>query len=135
MSAIVKRKWNWNQGTDLPLHFVYKVGADAGTAVPPANFDEWSVQMTVRAGTIVVGTINSDATVSDTITEASLDEDGNIFITLGRELTLTTELSAALTAGPVIALYDIILRNPGDDTQFKLAEGRITIDPSITLWP
>jgi hypothetical protein len=134
MAALVKRNWNWNQGTDLALYFVYKVGETAATAAPPEDFPLWSIRMVIKSDKDTVATINSESAPDDTHTEAILGIDGSINIVLGRELTLTETLANKVKSKSTKLTYDIILRNADGSRQIKLAEGEITLDPTITLW-
>jgi len=133
MSALTKKNWKWDQGTDLAIYFVYKTGASVATAVPPTDFSSWSVRMDIKDGSTTVGTINSVSVPEDTHTEATIADNGDIHIILGRELTTTSYMETRLTS-QIRLSYDIILRNPTDTIQFKLAEGYIVLDPSVTIW-
>lgn len=141
--------YQWEQGTDLVLKFIYKEGATPETATP-VDLTGYSVRMDIRASSSSgerVWTFNS-ATIADvdpilvgdqadSVLEATLGSDGSINITVPRSLTLppTGAIYDQMTNDPPVTVfvYDIILRDTGDK-QTKILSGTISVNASVTLW-
>lgn len=146
--TIPTHTYQWEQGTDLVMKFIYRTGVDANSMLP-VDLTAYSVRMDIRAGSVSgdrVYTFNSaDITdvdpilvgaQADTIHEAVLGVDGSIQITVPRELTLPGgEIYTQMTATPPVTIfvYDIILRD-GAGKQSKILSGTISVNASVTLW-
>jgi hypothetical protein len=140
--------YQWEQGTDLDLKFIYRTGVDAGSMLP-VDLTAYEVRMDIRATNVAgerVWTFNSEDIAdvdpvevgdqADTAKEATLGADGSINITVPRSLTLPGgAIYAEMTDNPAVTVfvYDIILRD-GDGKQTKILSGTISINASVTLW-
>lgn len=146
--SVPTHNYEWDQGADLELRFVYREGADAGSAVP-VDLTAYSLRMDIRSGTVAgsrVWTFNSADIVDadpdtvgeqpDTTKEATLNADGTIVILVPRALTLDGgSIFQAMTGpSPITTFpYDIFLRD-GDGKQAKILSGVITVSASVTRW-
>lgn len=137
--------YTWDQGADLVLTMVYKVGPDAASA-EAVDLTGYSVRMDIRKDTIDgtrVWTFNSADIAGDVAVdvtgpadnEATLGADGTITINVPRALTLPPSgaVYTQLVAGSNTFAYDVFLRNAANK-QSKIMEGTITVVKSATLW-
>lgn len=140
--------YQWEQGTDLVLKFIYREGETEGSAVP-VDLTGYSVRMDIRATNVTgerVWTFNSETIAdvdpievgdqADSVIEAVLGVDGSINITVPRSLTLPGgAIYEQLNGAPAVTVFvsDLILRNT-EGKQSKLVSFTISVNPSATLW-
>jgi hypothetical protein len=140
--------YEWEQGADLELRFLYKEGENVGDATP-VDLTGYSLRMDIRAGAVTgsrVWTFNSEDIADadpdtignqpDTTHEATLNADGTIVILVPRALTLDGGSIYQAMTGPspvTVFPYDIFLRN-GSGKQAKILSGNITVSASVTRW-
>lgn len=137
----------WQQGEDLVVSMVYEEGVDEASTAP-VDLTGYSVRMDIKNDVgLRLYTFNSlaiqdvDPLVTgdqtDSVTEAVLNNQGQINISVSRVLTLPPngpfyqQLSAPTPKN--VFDYDIFLRNPLG-FQSKILKGKITLERSITLW-
>lgn len=138
--------YTWDQGADLDISMIYKVGADVASATA-IDLTNYSVRMDIRKDTIDgtrVYTFNSEDIAGDaavdvagaTDNEAVLGADGSIKISVPRSLTLPPSgaVYTQMVSGSYKFYYDIMLRNKTTNKQVKILQGIITVAKSATLW-
>jgi hypothetical protein len=128
--------FTWQQGDDLEIALVYKTGIDAETATA-VDLTGYSCRMDIRQTSVtgsLVYTFNSDDADVLTDDEAILDAEGNINITVPRELSLSGgEIYTAMAGNVTVFYYDLFLRTD-TNKQHKIMKGTITVEKSSTLW-
>lgn len=141
--SIAEYNWTWQQGSDLVMGLIYREGPEDEQV--PVDLTGYSLRMDIAYNGTRVYTFNSDVIADvdpitvgaqpDNTTEAVLDADGNINITIDRSLTLPSGgVYTLMTPGSDIVLgYDIFLRNT-TNRQSKILKGNITVEWSYTLW-
>ncbi len=146
--TVPTRTYQWEQGTDLVMKFIYRTGPSIGEMMP-VDLTGYSVRMDVRATNATgdrVWTFNSDdipdvdpvtpGDQPDSTQEIVLGADGSISITVPRSLTLPEgTIYEKLTDSPPVTIfvYDIILRDE-DGKQSKIISGTISVNSTVTLW-
>lgn len=136
--TVPSHTYDWEQGTDLVLRFVYREGETPATAIP-VNLTGYSLRMDGRAGSIigdVVWTFSSIDDADPTTIEATLGTAGQITITLPRSLTLPGgAVYVKMNGNPSVTVFvsDIILRDL-EGKQAKILSATISVKPSATLW-
>lgn len=140
------RDYPWPQGEDLEITMVYKTGETKET-VTPKNLTGYSLRMDIcihgaDPATSRLVTFNSSddagsAPVDQPGTsdnEVTLGTDGTIYILAPRSLTLPGgAIYEKVKTGFLHFDYDVFLRNP-DGRQKKILKGKLTVEPSSTLW-
>lgn len=146
--TVPTRTYQWEQGTDLVMKYIYRTGPDAGS-MTPVDLTNYSVRMDLRATSLVgdkVWTFNSNDIADvdpitpgdqpDNIKEVVLGSDGSISITVPRSLTLPGgTVYAKMTETPPVTIFvsDIILRDAAGK-QSKIISCTISVNASATLW-
>lgn len=140
------RDYPWAQGTDLEITMVYKTGTTTENAVPK-DLTDWSLRMDICIhgadplnSRLVTFNSSDDAGVSpvdqpgSSDNEVELGADGTIYILAPRSLTLPGGvIYDKVKTGFLHFDYDVFLRNP-EGRQKKILKGKLTIEPSSTLW-
>lgn len=141
--AIPTHDYEWPQGADLDMNFIYMSGPDGNES--PVNLTGYKLRMDIRSVDISgarVYTFNSDDIAGDvqvdvtgpSDNEAVLGADGSINITVPRSLTLPGgPIYTVMASGTTVFAYDIFLRAP-NNKQTPILAGTITVVKSTTLW-
>lgn len=134
----------WEQGEDFMMHLVYKendtpvdltdyeVRMDIAPATPANALPILSLNSADFTGT-GEGDVPLDAEGGGD-NEVTTDTEGNIFITVGRNVTLPTGIIGTRLNIGTKFVYDIFVRDTTTNRQKKLAKGGITVNRSVTLW-
>lgn len=134
--ATPTHNYEWPQGEDLEVSFLYKVGP-VGSEVP-VDLTGYTVRMDIvhpTSGNVIFTFNTADQADPDEVTVNNPDT-GYVLVVVPRSITLPDGELYSYISGPTPLLsfnYDIFLRSPADK-QKKLFRGTITIEPSYTLW-
>lgn len=132
----------WEQGEDFQMHMQYTKNGQ------PVDMTGYSVRMDIAptVGAAPIFTLNSDDitgvddegnpldVVGIADNEIVTDIDGNIDITINRQITLPGGAMGNRLAANTKYVYDIFIRENSSNLQRKLAHGSITVNRSVTLW-
>lgn len=135
----------WAQGEDKTIVFTYKSGPVGASA--PVDLSNHKLRMDIVGPDGVVLVVANDEAIADTdpyVSGAQVDNNfevvltstGGITVNLSRALTLPGgPFYSYISANPPIRTfsYDMFLRD-GFGKQFKVVQGTITIERSVTHW-